>query len=340
VYALSPGSRVLLAELGAWPAIDARRVAPIRRMQVWGDDARSEIDFDALECGAPDLGVIVEAGELQWALWQAVIAEPRILRRVPATCAALDRTGNDTHLRLASGEELHAALAVGADGADSWVRRAAGIAAVTRDYGESGVVANFACARAHEGIARQWFRRDGVLAWLPLPGAQISMVWSAEQAVAKELLSLDREAFDRRVAEAGGNRLGALCSLGPRVAFPLQMLDPEHAVAPGVALVGDAAHVIHPLAGQGVNVGFRDVRVLAQVLRARGRHERPGEVGLLRRYERARREDWLASRWVTDGLHGLFAARQPVVRAARNLGLAATHRADWLKRRLMAHAMQ
>jgi 2-octaprenylphenol hydroxylase len=156
---------------------------------------------------------------------------------------------------------------VGADGADSWVRVQAGLQADTLLYGEMGVVANFECEKPHHNTAFQWFRPDGVLAWLPLPGNRISVVWSTPEAHARTLLGLDEASFCQRIAEAGGNRLGALTLLTPPAAFPLRLMRMPRIVAKRLALIGDAAHAIHPLSGHGINLGFLDARELAQALR-------------------------------------------------------------------------
>jgi len=222
---------------------------------------------------------------------------------------------------LEGGRSLSARLAVGADGADSWLRHAAGIQVRSRSYAQQGVVANFACGRMHRNAAYQWFRRDGVLAYLPLPQGRISMVWSTSDAHARELLELPPAQFCRRVAEAGGEALGSLEPLTPPAAFPLMSMNAEQIARDRVALVGDAAHVVHPLAGQGINLGFGDAHALAELLR-----DAPdaGDRLLLRRFERARAEDILAMRLVTDGLYRLFNADYPAIARIRNLGLNLT----------------
>ena len=340
VYAVSPGSRALLMALGAWQRMAAERISPINGMRVWGDDGQSNIVFDALEAGAEDLGCIVEAGRLQRALWDGVRNEAGVAVYCPARCESLELHDSAGVLSLVDGTHIDAALIVGADGPDSWVRSAAGLMPEIKAYGQTAVVANFATERPHGQIARQWFRQDGVIAWLPLPGDRISIVWSVETALAEELLSLAAEALCERVMQAGNGVLGRLELLAPAAAFPLRLVDVPRAVKPGVALVGDAAHVVHPLAGQGVNLGFRDVQALADALHRRGRHEAAGDLTLLRVYERARREDWLATKWVTDGLQRLFKAERQELAVLRNRGLALVDRLPGLKRRFMAHAMQ
>jgi ubiquinone biosynthesis UbiH/UbiF/VisC/COQ6 family hydroxylase len=219
------------------------------------------------------------------------------------------------------------------------VRSAAGLDARVHDYGQLGVVANFACERDHGGTAFQWFRGDGVLAFLPLPGARMSMVWSTPEANARELMALAPEALEARAAAAGEARLGRLRLLAPAQGFPLRRVDAEALVAPRVALAGDAAHVVHPLAGQGVNLGFGDAQALADVLVARESFRDCGDLALLRRYARARAEAILAMRAVTDGLVRLFGASGSVPDALRNRGLSLTDRIPVLKNLLVRHAL-
>ncbi|MCW5623717.1 MAG: FAD-dependent monooxygenase, partial [Burkholderiales bacterium] len=242
-------------------------------------------------------------------------------------------------MALDDGTALTAALVVGADGRDSWVRQAAGIGVRRRDYPQHAVVANFRNAEPHRGTARQWFRRDGVLALLPLPDDHVSMVWSAQESVALELMAAEPEVLSVRVAEAAGIDPAALGTVTPAADFELRAMAASKLVAPRLALVGDAAHNVHPLAGQGVNLGFRDVRELIDVLGARGAEPDVGSLSLLRRYERARREDQAVTLAVTDGLQRLFAARAPGVSWIRNVGMALSDRNAGLKQRLMRHAL-
>jgi ubiquinone biosynthesis UbiH/UbiF/VisC/COQ6 family hydroxylase len=242
-------------------------------------------------------------------------------------------------LQLQDGRSLQGRLLIAADGADSWLRAQSGIETVEQAYGQSAMVANFEAERPHAGTAFQWFRPDGVLALLPLPGQRVSMVWSAQQDTAERLASLAPEEMAREVTTASTNVLGQLRLLGEPASFPLRSIRVARLIAPRVALVGDAAHNLHPLAGQGVNLGFQDVRELASVLMTRGLQRDIGALNLLRRYERARREDILLMTATTHGLQRLFGAAGAPIAWLRNFGLNLTDRLSPLKSLLVRRAL-
>src|SRR5574340_1044214 len=288
IYAISPANQRFLERLGAWQRMDAGRVQPVYRMDVAGD-ASGSLRLDAYEAGVSHLAAIVESGRLQHALWQAIESDGNVALYCPAAIDSIVREGALTRLTLADGAVLETELLVGADGAASRIREWAGLASTLTPYGQSGVVANFACERSHRGTAFQWFFDSDILAWLPLPGNCMSMVWSTRTAHADELVALDAEALVEKVSAAGHDRLGAMHLLTPAAAFPLRLIRVEAAVAPGVALVGDAAHGVHPLSGQGVNLGFSDAEALVEVL---ARHRRvPGDWRVLQDYARRRAEE-------------------------------------------------
>jgi len=231
---------------------------------------------------------------------------------------------------------LETELVVGADGAASRIREWAGLASTLTPYGQSGVVANFECERSHRGTAFQWFFDSDILAWLPLTGDHLSMVWSTQAAHADELLALDAAALAARVQAAGHDRLGTLKLLTPAAAFPLRLIRVESAVAPGVALIGDAAHGMHPLAGQGVNLGFGDAEALVDVL-ALHRRTPLGDMRVLQTYARQRAEPVQRMQALTHGLHHLFSDS----RAAwlRNAGMTIINQLPPLKAALVREAM-
>ncbi len=339
VYAISPGAAAFLETCGAWRRLPRERVARVETMQIYGDDLTASLEFSAYDAGLRELAFIVENRLLQDALWQVLQSAGHARMFCPAQCAAVLWDAAAIALRLEDGNELTAKLLIGADGADSWVRNQAGIETIPAGYGQLGVVANFATAKSHHDTAYQWFRRDGVLALLPLPGNCVSMVWSTAEAHGRELLALAPGELAARVEAASQHVLGPLELVTPPAAFPLQLQRVARLVQPRLALVGDAAHNVHPLAGQGVNLGFRDARELAAVLRERGAQADCGDYFLLRRYERARREDVLALQVLTDGLQKLFAYDAVWLAMVRNLGLRLVNFQPQLKNLLVRRAV-
>ncbi|PXX50658.1 UbiH/UbiF family hydroxylase [Aquitalea magnusonii] len=331
IYAVSPLNRRFLEQLQAWP--DMARIGTIASMDVRGD-AGGRIQFAASDADASALAWIVENRWLLASLWQR-------LRHSSVDCftgvrpLALETTATAACLRLDDGRELRSRLVVGADGANSWVRQQTGLAASIKPYGQSGVVANFACEKPHGDIARQWFTGDSILAWLPMAGNRISMVWSTADADA--LLALSAEQLCARVAAAGDHQLGHLSLLGPAAAFPLRLIQPAAVVSQRLALVGDAAHTVHPLAGQGVNLGFQDAAQLAALLASASD---AGDWMLLRRYERSRREAVKTMQFTCDSLYRLFHTEHlPGLSWLRNTGLTLTNRLTPLKRQFARHAI-
>lgn len=336
IYAISPANVDFLESIGAWRHLDATRMAPIRAMQVFGD-AGGRLDFSAFDTGVSELGWILESSLMACELWESAKRQGNLTLFCPARPAALEFRHDAGVLRLDDGAVLSARLLVAADGRDSWVRQAAGLVAVNTPYGEKGVVANFACARPHRNIARQWFIDDGVLAYLPLPENRISIVWSTPDDHADELCALPAAQLCDRVAEAGGHVLGDLELLTPAVAFPLRLMRVPEIVAPRLALVGDAAHGIHPLSGHGINLGFQDARELAGLLGTAQPWHDIGDAQFLRRYQRARREEIMLMQSATDGLRRLF--RAAPLRPWRNLGLKMTNGLPFMKNALVRYAL-
>jgi ubiquinone biosynthesis UbiH/UbiF/VisC/COQ6 family hydroxylase len=337
IYAISPGCRAFLEQTGAWQLLDASRVAPVETMRVFGDKD-AELEFSAYQMGAPELACILESRELQRALWQVLRQQDNLTLLHPAGCAALKFADEAATLTLGDGRTVNARLVVGADGRDSWVRNQAGISAAPVDYRHHGVVANFDIGRAHRNIAYQWFRPDSILALLPLPGNRVSIVWSVSPEKSAQLLALTHDELGAAVAEAAQHTLGEMKVITPPAAFPLRLLVLPHITAPRMALIGDAAHNMHPLAGQGVNTGFRDARQLAQVLLERGAYQDCGAPQLLRRYERKRKEDIYSMQATTYALKNLFGNDDPLLCSVRNAGLNLTNRIVPLKKMLMRHA--
>jgi 2-polyprenylphenol 6-hydroxylase len=333
VYALSPGNAAFLKDLGVWRAMPQQRLVPVHAMRIFGDHA-SKIEFDAYSAGVAQIAWIVEDSVLQDALWRELEVDV-----VVAPCERLRIDEDRATLELQGGSTLSAKLIVGADGANSFVRRQAGIAASDSDYGQSAVVANFRCGKPHANVAHQWFQRGAVLALLPLPGEHVSMVWSLPTAEAKRVSLLQSEALCQEVETASQGAVGELAMVTAPRSYPLRRLAAQRLVAPRVALAGDAGHVIHPLAGQGLNLGLQDARTLAAVLYSCEPQRDPGDVRLLRRYERSRAEPILAMDTMVDSLFRLFGAEHRLAARLRNGGLNLTDRLPVLKNMLMRQAM-
>ena len=343
IYAISPSSQRFLNSIGAWQLMDTRRIQPVFRMDVAGDTTGA-VRLDAYESGVPYLASIVENGRLQHALWQALLADGNVELFCPDVITSIEWGEPYSKLTLADGRLLEAELVVGADGAASRLREWANLSSTLTPYGQSGVVANFECERPHRGTAYQWFFDGDILAWLPLAGHRdplvgnrFSMVWSTQPADAEVLLGLDSIALADRVRHAGHDQLGALRLLTPAAAFPLHLIKVQTPVAPGVALIGDAAHGVHPLAGQGVNLGFGDAEALCEVLAQQHRRIRCSDVRVLNAYARLRAEPVHRMQTLTHGLHHLFADD----RAAwlRNAGMQCINRFPPLKAALVREAM-
>jgi ubiquinone biosynthesis UbiH/UbiF/VisC/COQ6 family hydroxylase len=307
-------------------------------MEIHGD-AGGKLDFSAYDCGLRELAWIVESSLMQQELWETVKRQHNVTLICPAEPTALVIDDSAARLTLADGRRIEASLIVAADGRDSWVRQAAGIGARNTPYNEKGVVANFRCEKPHRNTAFQWFRKDGVLAYLPLPDGLMSMVWSAPDELADELLALPPAALCAKVAEAGAFRLGALELVTPAAAFPLRLMRVESVVQPRLALIGDAAHAIHPLSGHGINLGYQDARVLAAQLATLPAWRDPGELSILRTYARARAEETALLQYTTHGLNRLFKPADPLLSGLRNFGLNLTNRVPVLRNALVRYAI-
>lgn len=341
VSALSEASQRMLFRVGAWQRLAPERLGPYRRMEVWDGDGTGRVEFDAVSVQAEQLGWIVENDAVTAALYQEASARG-LPWRAEARIGAI-RAGDDGWLlSLADGETLHAPLLVGADGARSLVREAAGIATSVRDSGHVAVVGVVNTEHDHGGCARQRFIDSGPLALLPLFGAgrTSSLVWSVPPDEARRLLALDDAAFGAALTRAAESCLGQCLPSGPRGAFPIRPLHASEYVRPRLALVGDAAHVVHPLAGQGVNLGLLDAAVLAEeIARARAAGLPLWHDSALRRYQRRRRAHNGVMLHSLNGMKTLFELRDPRLRLLRNLGLNGVQRLPPLKRFFVREAL-
>ena len=339
--AISLSSRRLFTVLGAWQAV-ADGASPINDIRVSDAGSRRFLHYDHTEVGDEPMGHIVDNGALKTSLL-ARLAEhgDRVTIAEPGAADALSVTAGRATLSLEDGRELSAPLVIAADGRGSRVRALAGIRTTTVDYHQSAVVDTIEHAEDHRNLAHERFLPGGPLALLPLPGQHRSaLVWSERTAVAERIAQLDDAAFGAALAERFGDSLGALTPVGPRAAYPLALTMAETGIADRVALVGDAFHGMHPIAGQGFNVGVRDIAVLAEVLADATRLGLDlGSAPVLRDYQRRRRFDIMTMVASTDGLTRLFSNDIAPVRTVRRLGLSAVQRVPAFKRAAIRHAM-
>jgi len=328
VSALSAASQRIFERLGAWPGMSARRVSPYTDMHVWDGSGTGQIHFSAETVHAEVLGHIVENRVVQDALLETMQRRGGQRLLGAARLERLERTPQGWQLTLDDGRQLNAPLLVAADGANSAVRRLAGCETREWDYLHQAIVTSVRCSEPHQRTAWQRFTDDGPLAFLPLErdGDQhwCSIVWSVTELEARRLMALDDVAFRAALGRAFEQRLGEVEEVDPRLCIPLRQRHAKRYVQPGLALIGDAAHTIHPLAGQGVNLGLLDAAVLAEVIEAAmARGERPEDIRVLSRFERRRMPHNLAMMAAMEGFERLFQADPLPLRWLRNTGLMA-----------------
>ncbi|MES9878802.1 MAG: UbiH/UbiF/VisC/COQ6 family ubiquinone biosynthesis hydroxylase [Candidatus Sedimenticola sp. PURPLELP] len=340
VSALTRASQQMLQNLGAWERMSQLRISPYRGMRVWDAGGRGSISFDAAEIGEPDLGHIVENRVTQLALWEHLASLETAQRICPDSIERIERQESLSRAVLNSGLVVEADLIVAAEGATSPVREMAGIASSGWAYDQHAIVATIWTEESSGEVARQRFMPTGPLAFLPIDDGRCSIVWSTSPSEAERLMALDDEAFCVELTEASEQMLGSVLRVGPRGVFPLRLRNADHYVQPGLALVGDAAHGIHPLAGQGVNLGFLDMAVLLDVLLdARKAGRELGGMGTLRRYERARKGANIAMLGAMDMFKRLFSNRNPSLTLIRNMGLSLANAGGPVKHVIIRRAL-
>ena len=341
VFALSRASQRLLMTCGVWSSLPVQKRFAYERMCVWdasgAPQGAGSLTFDCAELGEPNLGFIVEGRALQAESMRAAAAAGAVF--IDGAVAALGVEAAGIRLSLADGREFHAPLAIGADGVDSRTRALLGIETAGHTYHQDALVAHVRTAKPHVNTAWQRFLPTGPLAFLPLPDGRSSLVWSTTRAEAARLRALEPAAFAAELTVASGEVLGACELTTPVASFPLKLQYALDYVTSRAVLVGDAAHVVHPLAGQGLNLGLLDCAALAEVLGEAGGAEGYGDARVLRRYERWRRSENLLTATALDGLERLFANRHPSITALRVAGLGAVGRAPFIKRRLAERAL-
>jgi 2-octaprenyl-6-methoxyphenol hydroxylase len=338
--AIAYGSRLVFDGIALWPDI-AAEAEPIREIRVADDGSPLFLHYDSRELGGDmPLGYIVENRVLRRALYERARALPNLRLITPHRIEAVEASATGAVALLDDGERLRARMVAAADGSKSPLRQAAGIRSTQWRYNQTGIVTTVAHARLHGGIAVEHFLPSGPFAILPMTGNRSSIVWTEHADLAPRILALPEAEFAAELRARFGGFLGEIEPVGPRWAYPLALLQAERYVTRRLALVGEAAHVIHPIAGQGLNIAIRDVAALAElIVDQRRRGLDIGDDWVLERYQRWRRADALLLAAVTDGLNRLFSNTIPPLRLARDLGLAAVHRLPPLKRLLMHHAM-
>jgi 2-octaprenylphenol hydroxylase len=342
VSALAPAARAILTRLGVWQELPAGRVSPYRRMCVWQaqgrPDERRSITFDAAELGEADLGYIVENRAIRQIAWQKIEAAANVTLFTDGKPIELIEAADQCTIRFADDHAITAKLVVGADGAQSWVRQQLGIEYHERAYGQSGVVTHVATEKPHRETAWQRFLPTGPVALLPLVDGRSSLVWSCPDAQAKDLLAANEKEFALQLEDALDGVLGRIECTTPRASFPLALAYAQVYTGRRFALLGDAAHRVHPLAGQGANLGLLDAASLAEELIVHlGRPlADPGDPYVLRRYERTRKGDNLVTMGVMDLLNRAFA---PPFGELAGMGMEIVNRVPPLKSRLARYAM-
>lgn len=344
IYAISPGNVAWLERLDVWQLLDPQRIGTMRAMEIWGDDTAQALMLKAEDANADTLGFIIEGRALLQALLKR-INDLSIQTLFEKTCSSLetDSKGASNTLHLNSGESIECKVLLAADGLHSWVRQQMGVLYQQKNYHQLGIVANFEVSKPHADIARQWFAKDAdnknsILAWLPLPGNKISIVWSVSNEYGQYLLQLPRDEFTQEVASAGLHCLGDLELITAPVSFPLAMQKTVSLVQDSVVFIGDAAHQVHPMAGQGMNLGFRDVIDFVDALENKFAQQAINDRHVLRAYERRRKEDIAKMVLLTDGLFKLFESQSGTIKNVRNQGLLLTNSLP-IKKLLVSNAI-
>ncbi len=340
VSAVTRASQQIFTTLGVWQNIKSMRISPFREMHVWDSTGDGVIHFDSADIGQPCLGHIIENSVIQTALTNHLKPYDNIHWFQPAVPAEMTIDENKVSLLLDDNTEINSQLIVGADGGRSWIREQAGIEVKATDYKQTAVVATVKTQRHHQETAWQRFLPTGPLAFLPLTDGYSSIVWSTTPDHAESLVSMDDNAFKQTLAEGFGNTLGDILETSPRAKFPLQSQHANHYVKNRLVLIGDAAHTIHPLAGQGVNLGFADAATLAEVIIDTQKARKDiGSYKSLRRYERWRKGDNLAMLSAMTGFKTLFSNNSVILKSLRNTGLNLTNNIGPVKNIIIRHAM-
>ena len=339
VSAITRASQRVFEALHVWQGMQARRVSPFREMHVWEAQGR-EMHFDSADLSEPCLGHIIENSVITASLYDGIEQQDNLECLFGRRCQRLTKSDAGWQLQLDDGSALRADLLVGADGSRSWLRQQVGIAVRGWDYDHAALVTYVRTEKPHLETAWQRFVNRGPLAFLPLCDGYSSIVWSTAPDNARRLRELDEAAFAEELAMAFATRLGRVLEVGPRATYPLRFLVADHYIQAGIALVGDAAHTVHPLAGQGVNLGLLDAAALAEVLHDASKARRSiASLQTLRRYERWRRSENLSMLVMVDQIQRLFGNDQPMLQWLRTTGMNLVDHLPLVKDEIIEHAM-
>jgi 2-polyprenylphenol 6-hydroxylase len=336
IYALTEETIEWLKSLGVWQYVDETRVQPITAMELWEPSRNKPLMLSAEDAYLPQMGCILENANLMHACYQALKAS-----NVQVTVASPTSLIQGTHsveITLDQQQHVHVKLIVAADGVHSWVRQQLQIGVAFKSFHQTAIVANFTAEQGHQGVARQWFLPHETMALLPLPNHMVSMVWAVSTERAQTLLNLSQDELLVEVSNVSEDVLGKLSLSGEVVSFVLNQQTAESYIKDRVVLVGDAAHQVHPMAGQGVNLGFRDVMQLASMTTKLSTMQDIGDYHFLRRYERARKLDVVSMNTLTSGLDALFATSSPWLQQVTGWSMQKINQQDWLKKQLVQTA--
>ncbi len=337
IYAVTPSTEAFLKRLGVWALVDLSRVNDVEAMALWSAEEQS-LRLIADDANLSKLASIAENDNLMQALWQKVeTLDVSVVMGAP--CRNIHYDNDVVVLDLENGDQICASLLVAADGAHSFVRQQLAITTKTKAFNQTALVANYRVEKAHGNVARQWFAAHETLAFLPLPQQQVSIVWALETELAQPLLSLTDEALAERVQKRSNDVLGELKVASQTFSFALKQVTANQLIADRVVLIGDAAHQVHPMAGQGANLGFRDVIGLESLIASAHTMQDIGEFSFLRRYERARKADVLSMNTLTSGLDALFAFESPTIQKIANFGMQQLDKYPMMKNILIQQAI-
>jgi len=313
IYAITPSTEAFLKALGVWAFVNAARINPVKAMALWHEGASDSLNLLADDANLDKLACIVENNQLMHALWERVDALD-VTMVLGSPCTDIEYQDDTVVVDLVNGQKISASLLVAADGVNSFVRQQLGLATNDKDFDQVALVANYVVEKAHGNIARQWFSPHETLALLPLPQQQVSMVWALETERAKQLLSLSEESLAEQVEVQARGQLGQLKAASKTYSFTLHQITASKLIAERVVLIGDSAHQVHPMAGQGANLGFRDVMSLAKLMTSSHALQDIGDATFLRRYERDRKADVVSMNTLTSGLDYFFSSNNQLMK--------------------------